>query len=64
MRALTATLFTALLLAVPMVARACPSCADDEKGGIATGIIIGAMIGLPFAVAGIVYRVIRRGYQD
>jgi hypothetical protein len=54
----------AIVLAVPRLALACPQCAGNEKGGIGAGILIGSMIVLPFVVAGVVYRVIRKDFRE
>jgi hypothetical protein len=53
----------AVALAVPRLALACPQCAGNEKGGITAGILIGSMILLPFAVAGIVTLIIRKDFR-
>jgi hypothetical protein len=44
---------------MPAVARACPSCAGREDGGVGRIIALGIMILAPFVIAVIVYRVIR-----
>ena len=54
----------AVTLALPSIAQACPQCAGNDKGGIFAGILIGSMIFLPFAVAGVVYRVIRKDLKE
>ncbi len=47
------------LLSAPALALACPSCARD--GSPITAYLVGSMILLPFAVASVVIRAIRRG---
>jgi len=49
-----------LFWAWPSLAWACPSCAANDKGGVPTVVLIGIMILLPFTVATITWRVIRR----
>ena len=49
-----------ILLAAPRLALACPQCAGREDGGIAVGIVIGAMILIPFPVVWFVARLIRK----
>ncbi len=59
----TPLVWAALLLvtlAVPRVATACPQCAGREDGGIFAGVIIGAMILLPFPLVWFVARLIRK----
>ncbi|HEV8323358.1 MAG TPA: hypothetical protein VG389_17210 [Myxococcota bacterium] len=51
-----ALLFVVLL--VPRAALACPACARDA-GGPLKGVLLGAMIFFPFAVVGVVVRIIR-----
>ena len=48
-----------LVLLIPAVANACPYCAGRE-GGIGTLLLMAAMIALPFGVAGVVYKVIKK----
>jgi hypothetical protein len=50
-------LAVALLASAP--ALACPQCAGREDGGVARGVILGAFILFPFAVAGAVLHFIR-----
>jgi hypothetical protein len=53
-------LVIALIVALPRLALACPSCAGRDEGNpVFTGILIGSMIFLPFVIAGVVYRLIR-----
>jgi hypothetical protein len=59
MRPLVALACSLLLFALPAIAHACPSCAGREDGGTARIIVLGIMILLPFAIALVVYRVIR-----
>ena len=49
-----------LTLAFPRIAAACPQCAGREGGGIFAGVIIGAMILLPFPIVWFVARLIRK----
>jgi hypothetical protein len=48
------------VLLAPAVALACPYCATGSGGGIGQSIALGAFLLLPFAVAGVVYSVLRR----
>lgn len=50
-----------LLMLVPRVAQACPSCAGNDDGGWGVLVAMGAMIALPFALAAAVVPYIRRG---
>lgn len=45
----------------PIVAFACPQCASREGGGSFAAWILAGMIVLPFAVALVVLRIVRRG---
>jgi hypothetical protein len=59
-----ATLATTLVafawgLFVPMIAEACPVCAQGETGGIGRKIALGLFIFLPFAVVGTILFVLR-----
>lgn len=45
----------------PSLAWACPQCAGNSGGGVLFGVMLGAMILLPFPVFGIVYHVIKKG---
>lgn len=56
---LLAAVCAAIAVAVPAIAQACPSCAGRNEGGVGRIIVLGIMIILPFAIAGVVYRVIR-----
>jgi hypothetical protein len=49
----------AALALAPSLAQACPSCAGRNDGNI-TPYAVGSMILLPFLVAGVTYKVIRR----
>jgi len=62
MNKLLAAVMLAVLTTVPAVANACPQCAGNSKGGIGVGILIGSMIVLPFVVAGVIIKVIRRDF--
>ena len=48
-----------LVLFVPTIGVACPYCAGQE-GGIGTLVLMASMILLPFGIAGVVYKVIKR----
>ena len=48
----------------PVPALACPACAGRDDGGAKTAYLLGSMILLPFGVAGVVLRVLRRVEQD
>jgi hypothetical protein len=50
---------TALLVLAPSAAWACPSCAREAPGS-GTWVLLGAMIAVPYAVAVIVLKVIRK----
>jgi len=52
------TAFAALLL--PRLAAACPMCASRQPGGVARIVALGVMILLPFAIAFVVVRALRR----
>lgn len=63
-RASAAVTFAAVVLA-PALAWACPSCAGrNDGGGVAALYLLGSMILLPFAIAAVVVRVIRRAEAD
>jgi hypothetical protein len=47
------------VLLVPVAAEACPVCARDS-GGVGRTILLGAMIMMPFPLAGFVVRLVRR----
>jgi hypothetical protein len=50
---------------LPRLAWACPQCAGRDGGGVATGVLLGSMILLPFGITAVVVSVIRRaGKQD
>jgi len=53
-------LVVALVLLAPGVAAACPACARDGDGVLAKSIMVAAIIVLPFLLAAVVYRAIRR----
>lgn len=55
----TAPLAFAMLL-VPSLAQACPMCASQQPGGVARTIALGLMILLPFSIAFVVFRALRR----
>ncbi len=57
---LKATLLVALTLAAP-AALACPYCAaQDDEGGVATALVIGAMVFFPFVVVAAVWPLLKR----
>jgi len=56
MRALLAALFTLL----PSLALACPACAAREPPGLASQLVLLSMVVLPFGVAGLAIRAIKR----
>ncbi len=47
------------VLFVPTIGFACPYCAGQE-GGVGTLVLMASMILLPFGIAGVVYKVIKR----
>lgn len=47
-------------LAVPRLAEACPMCASQQPGGTARIVALGLMILLPFSIAVVVFRALRR----
>ncbi len=49
-------------LSVPAIALACPACARDTSPW--APYLLGSMILLPFAVAAIVVRIVRRGETE
>jgi hypothetical protein len=48
-----------MVLFVPTIGYACPYCAGQE-GGQGTLLLMASMILLPFGIAGVVYKVIKR----
>lgn len=56
MRALAT--FVAVLL--PSIAAACPACAGNDKGSTTRLVLLGSLVLLPFAIAGLVARIVRR----
>ena len=56
------TLICAAALALlPALATACPACAArDDGNGLKTVYLLGSMILIPFGVAGVVLRIVRR----
>jgi hypothetical protein len=55
----TAALALASLL-LPRLAQACPMCASQQPGGPARIALLGVMLLLPFAVAFVLFRALRR----
>ncbi len=47
-------------LLAPAAALACPYCATRSGGSVGLSVALGLFILLPFAVAGVVYSVLRR----
>lgn len=47
----------------PAVALACPFCATRSGGSVGTSVALGLFLLLPFAVAGVVYSVLRSEAQ-
>ena len=61
MRALAA-LAAALL---PHLAAACPSCAGNSRYDATKLVLLGSLVLLPFAIAGVVWRIVKRlDYSD
>jgi hypothetical protein len=48
------------LLLLPAAAAACPACASREGPGATVLTLVGAMIVIPYAIAAIAIRVVRR----
>jgi hypothetical protein len=55
-----AALLAVALVALPALAEACPQCASREGSGMATVLMLGSMILLPFGVFFVVLRVVKR----
>lgn len=55
-----AAALAALVVATPASAFACPSCATREGPGLGTLALVGAMIVVPYLVAMVVVRIVRR----
>jgi hypothetical protein len=51
---------TLALLLLPRLAQACPMCANQQSGGVARIAALGLMILLPFSIALLVFRALRR----
>jgi hypothetical protein len=45
---------------LPRLAEACPSCAGNDRYATTRLVLLGSFVLLPFAVAGLVARIIRR----
>lgn len=56
---LTAAAAAVGALLAPAAALACPYCATRSGGGIGQSVALGLFLLLPFAVAGVVYSVLR-----
>jgi len=56
---IVASLLGLVVLAAPELVLACPACAGNTDGGVGKIAALGAMILLPFAIAGFVVRAIR-----
>ena len=48
------------LLLLPRLAEACPTCASQQPGGVARIVALGVMLLLPFSIACVVFRALRR----
>lgn len=48
---------------VPMIAEACPVCAQSESGGIGRKVALGLFIFLPFVVVGAFLFILRSGLR-
>jgi hypothetical protein len=48
------------IAALPAVALACPACATRSGPGTGAFVLMGAMIGVPYLVAAVAFRVVRR----
>lgn len=48
------------LLLLPRLAQACPMCAGQQPGGVARIVALGVMMLLPFSIAVVVHRTLRR----
>ena len=49
---------------LPFAAIACPACAGRDPGGSGTWILLAAMIGVPYAVGAVAWKVIRSVDND
>lgn len=54
----------AALVLVPAAAIACPACATREDAGLGMLALVGIMIAVPYVVAAVALRVIRRLAKD
>jgi len=45
---------------LPRFAQACPMCASQQPGGVARIVALGLMLLLPFSIAFLVFRALRR----
>ena len=59
MRAIAGVAALAALL-LPRIAAACPSCAGNDRGGATRLILLGSFVLLPFAIAGLLVRIVKR----
>lgn len=48
------------VLLLPRLADACPMCAGQQPGGVARIVALGLMLLLPFSIAVVVHRALRR----
>jgi hypothetical protein len=55
--------FAAMAVLAPQVALACPFCAGRAKSGIATNVILGLFVSLPFLISWLIYRFIRNNAE-
>ena len=61
MKAAAPAVFATLLF--PRLAEACPMCASQQPGGVARILALGVMLLLPFSIAFVVFRALRRGCE-
>jgi hypothetical protein len=48
----------------PAVALACPQCAGRAGGGIAQGIMLASFVLFPFAISGVIFKIIRSEFKS
>lgn len=60
MRNRLAAAVATVVLAAPAVALACPACAGRDDPGLGVGTMIALLIAIPYLVATVAIRVIRR----
>lgn len=54
------TLLALVVVLVPSIVWACPACAARENGGLASQLVVAAMMILPFGVTGVVLKVLKK----